>query len=75
MLGIKQNYQNAQIAFRAKQPNRKDIHKFIDMTNDLSADLKNKDRPIAEQRFLLRGKSVSSVMSLFNKLPKLFKKL
>ena len=41
---------NPQITFRAKTGNRKQIHEFIDKSNDFAMEILNKDRPIAEKR-------------------------
>jgi len=57
-LSVDKNYQ---MAFKAKKPNRKAIHEFIDKTNDLAFEILNKDRPAAEKRKITIRKSLSAL--------------
>ena len=48
-----------QTNFKAKPGNRKQIHEFIDKTNDFARDILNKDRPIAEKMEIAKRESAS----------------
>ena len=58
---------SSQLAFRAKAGDRRMIHEFIDKSNDLTMELLNKDRPIAEKREIAIRKILSNlkIKSLF----------
>ena len=50
---------NPQMTFKAKPGNRKQIHEFIDKTNDLAMDMLNRERPIAEKKEIAKRESAS----------------
>ena len=55
------NVSSSQVAFAKKIGNRKEIHEFIDKTNDVITDYLHKDRSINEIKERAIKKSVSKV--------------